>query len=95
MDSVSDYTTITIHGDLKEKGVQKVMQQATIREERLLQIHVEILDPDYVKANQAEVQEGISAFILRACDTAMKNGVPVSPAEAKGPDWAMPGNIDD
>ncbi len=83
MTEINNYTTQNLHGDLLENGVQKVMLQATIREERLLQIHVEVLDPAYVKANQADVQAAIGAFVLRAANAATENGVPVRFAMAQ------------
>ena len=60
------------------------------RWDKLLQIHVEVLEPAYVKVNQADVQNAIGAFILRAAEKATQNGVPVTFAK-----WDVPGNLED
>jgi hypothetical protein len=76
MANVNNYTTLTLHGDIVDNGAQKVMLNATVRAGKYLQLHLEILDPEYVQANVEAVETAVDAFIKQACATATQNGIP-------------------
>ena len=74
---VNDYATLTLHGDVMDNGAQKVMLNATIRADKSLHMSMEVLDPGYVAANAADVQEAVNAFLAAAFDKAAENGLPL------------------
>lgn len=79
--NTNSYTTLTLYGDVVDNGTQKVMLNATVRKDRYLQIHIEVLDPAYAEANAKAVQAAVTQFIADACATAAENGLPTGPGK--------------
>ena len=68
--------------DIMNGNNQMVMMHASIRENRGLNISIEMLDPGYAEANRDEVAESVYDFILEAQMLADQQGIPAMTRDA-------------
>lgn len=76
--TVNNYATMQLHAEVTDGTSQKAVLHASYRQDRHLNLQVEVLDAPYTAANREAVTEAVLTFIREACDAAAAAGLPTA-----------------
>ena len=75
--TVRETETKQFGGDILNGQQQAVMLSASLQEGQSVNLHVQVLDPAYVVANQEGVASAVDAFIVKIRSLAAASGLPL------------------